>query len=96
VYDVLQNHLEDVEGPGHVAKLPDPLLDRKHGTAELLNDYDSIIEMIQTSGLPIEQIQALDSERMVLHEMIIEEVKRLGYTIRTREEAVWKTRQIIS
>lgn len=61
-----------------------------------MNDYDSIIEMIQTSGLPIEQIQALDSERMVLHEMIIEEVKRLGYTIRTREEAVWKARQIIS
>jgi hypothetical protein len=75
---------------------------RKGGTmqdtrhlAELLEDYDSTIDLLQTSGLPIEQIQALDSQRMVLHDMIIEEVKRLGYAVTSREDAVWKARQLV-
>jgi hypothetical protein len=68
--------------------------DTRH-LAELLEDYDSTIDLLQTSGLPIEQIQALDSQRMVLHDMIIEEVKRLGYAVTSREDAVWKARQLV-
>ncbi len=63
--------------------------------SELLNDYDDTINIIQTSGLPIEQIQALDSQRMVLHDMIIEEVQRFGYTIKSREDALWIARQLV-
>ncbi|NJN65369.1 MAG: hypothetical protein HC884_00970 [Chloroflexaceae bacterium] len=68
--------------------------DTRH-LAELLSDYNATIGMMQTSGLPIEEIQALESERMVLHNMIIEEVKRLGYTVRSREEAIWIAQQIV-
>lgn len=70
------------------------MTDTRH-LAELLNDYDATIEIMQTSGLPIEQIRSLEGERMVLHDMIIEEVQRLGYTVNTREDAVWIARQIV-
>jgi hypothetical protein len=63
--------------------------------AELLNDYDNVIAAMETSGLPIEQIKELEGMRMVLHDMIIEEVERLGYETRTRSEAIWIARQIV-
>lgn len=69
-------------------------MDTRH-LAELLWDYDNILELLETAGLPMEQMRLLDGERMLLHNQIIEEVQRLGYTVRTREEAVWMARQIV-
>jgi len=63
--------------------------------AELLRDYDEVLNLIETSGLPTEQIHALDQQRVVLHDMIIEEVQRLGYTVRSRSEGLWRARQIV-
>jgi hypothetical protein len=63
--------------------------------AELLRDYDEVLNLIETSGLPIEQIRVLDGERMLLHDSIIAEVQRLGYTVRSRSEGLWIARQIV-
>lgn len=63
--------------------------------ATLLGEYKETIDLMQTSGVPIEQIKELESQRMILHDMIIEEVQRLGYEVHSREDALWKARQLI-
>jgi hypothetical protein len=63
--------------------------------AELLAEYKETIDLLQTSGLPMEEIKELEAQRMVLHDMIIEEVQRLGYVVHSREDALWKARQRI-
>jgi len=62
---------------------------------ELLRDYDAILHLLETSGLPMDNIKVLDSERMLLHDSIIAEVQRLGHTVRNREEGLWIARQIV-
>jgi bifunctional DNase/RNase len=64
--------------------------------ATLLEEYDETIQAMETAGFEYADLQAMEGQRMVLHDMIIEEVKRLGYTVRSREESVWKARQLTS
>jgi hypothetical protein len=63
--------------------------------AALLEEYDEIIGIIETSGLPMEQMQVPDGDRIILHNRIIEEVERLGYTVRSRAEGLWIAQQIV-
>lgn len=69
------------------------MADTRH-LAELLQDYDLIRDLIETCG-DMEQMRQLESNRMITHDMIIEEVQRLGYEVRTREDALWIARQIV-
>lgn len=86
----------DVFSSVHKSTVPkdDTMQDTRH-LAELLSDYNEVLALIETSGFPIEQIRILDGEQMLLHDRIIEEVKRLGYTVNSREDALWITRQIV-
>ncbi len=64
--------------------------------ATLLEEYDETISIMENAGFEYADMQAMESQRMVLHDMIIEEVKRLGYTVRSRKDALWIARHITS
>jgi hypothetical protein len=50
-------------------------------------EYWEIIEWIQSGMLDTEEIHYLDTQRVVLHEQILEEMSRLNLPISDRDEA---------
>lgn len=55
---------------------------------QLARDYLKIIERTQDPSYTMEELQILSSERTVLHDQIIEELRRLGKPIDHREAAM--------
>lgn len=55
---------------------------------QLAWEYQEIIEHAQDTSLTYEERLILSSDRTVLHDQIIEELRRLGQPIEDREEAM--------
>lgn len=59
--------------------------------AILIEEYDDTVQGMERES-DIDVMKALERQRMILHEQIIDEVKRMGIQPHTREEAVWIAR----
>jgi hypothetical protein len=53
----------------------------------LCREYQEMVEQIQSGMLETDDIRALNSQRSVLHDQIMEELTRLGKPFKSREHA---------
>lgn len=53
----------------------------------LCREYQDMVELIQSGTLETEEIRYLNGQRSVLHDQLMEELRRLGKPFRDREHA---------
>jgi hypothetical protein len=54
----------------------------------LCRDYQDIIDLTQSGGLDTDEIRELNGQRSVLHEQVMEEMRRLGMPFTDRADAM--------
>lgn len=53
----------------------------------LCREYQEMVELIQSGMLETDEIRQLNGQRSVIHDQIMEELRRLGKPFRDREHA---------
>jgi hypothetical protein len=68
--------------------MPDPDATSRYAhLASLCQDYQELVEQIQSGMLETDEIRELNGQRSVLHEQIMAEMKRIGKPFKDREHA---------
>ena len=66
---------------------PDPTSRFAH-LISLCRDYQEIIDLTQSGGLETDEVRELNGQRSVLHEQVMEEMRRHGMAFADRADAM--------